>query len=446
MPTDLDRVASRLQCPRCGGPHLVAAKPGRFFRATPGLKCSACDARFPCEDGVLVLSGPDEHPDIAREREAALATERNAALGGIDESFDDLARAEGPLKEALLALPFGDGSRYYEGPGYFANVRSSVGGFTFVLQNLGIAPGERLLDLGADMTWSTSQFARRGLDCTAVDINHHLRVAHLFERNYGLSYDLVQGDMTALPFRDATFDIVVGLDALHHATRLDALAVNIARMLKPGGRLGLVEPYCQTEADKEAFGRAQIEAGISEHVYLLEEWHRALALAGLVVRNHRIAESFAAIYEKPRGPVSPRAEERTSRDDLVAGFYEGHLTVLMPPPAVMRPGETVDVLLRIENRSPHVWCTNSHFLVRASYHLHRAGDAGSAPEGGLVSWDNPRTPLPAEIAPGDAVRMALKLTAPRERGAYVAEIDLLQEYIGWFSPRVESPRVRFTVV
>lgn len=442
------RLASRLQCPRCKT-SIWRIEDDHRARA---LACRTCGSRYPCENGVLIMTAGCEDPEIAREREAALRTERDPALGGINESFDDLSRAEGPLKDAMLALPYGDGSRYYQEPGYFTNVRSSVSGFNFVLQNVGAKPGEQLLDLGADVTWSTSHFARRGLECTAVDINHHLPVAHLFQRHYGVSYDLVQADMTTAPFNDAAFDIVIGIDALHHSNRLDALAANIARILEPGGRLGFVEPYCRTEADKEAFGRAQIGAGISEHVYLLEEWHRALALAGLVVRSHRVAESFAAVYEKP---LAMTPEMHASGDDLFAGFYDGCLTVLLDPPSVVRPGEVVDVLLRVENRGRHTWCTNSHFLVRASYHLYRAGGAGAAggtggagtDTGDLVSWDNPRTALPMEIAPGDAITMAMKVTAPEASGDYVAEIDLLQEYLSWFSPRgIESPRMRFRVV
>jgi len=109
----------------------------------------------------------------------------------------------------------------------------------------------------------------------------------------------------------------------------------------------------------------------------------------------------------------------------------------------------------VENRSRHTWCTNSHFLVRLTYHLYSAGlprasaDDGTSAQAGveLVSWDNPRTALPAEIAPGDAVTMALQVTAPQVSGDYVAEIDLLQEYISWFAEKGTQPRrVRFAVV
>jgi hypothetical protein len=65
--------------------------------------------------------------------------------------------------------------------------------------------------------------------------------------------------------------------SLHHSAPIGEVAANVARMLRPGGRIGLIEPYCADEAAKESFGRAQIEAGIGEQTYLLREWHEAFA-------------------------------------------------------------------------------------------------------------------------------------------------------------------------
>ncbi len=419
-----------------------------------GLTCRACGAHLPCDRGVLVIREGREQPDIARERAAALATERDPALGGIDDSFDDLANAEGPLKEALLALPFGDGSRYYEEPGYFLNVRTSVEAFSFVLRHLQSAPGERLLDLGADLTWFTALLAGRGLECTAVDINHHLTTARLFERRYNVSYDLVEADMTAVPFRDSTFDLIIGINALHHSNDLQALAANIARMLAPGGRLGLVEPYCQAESDKDTFGRAQIAAGISEHVYTLDEWHRAFATAGLVAQTHRVADSFAAVYAKPPHGAAPTSGSRPCSDDLFDGFYGASLTVALEPPSQLQPDEVVEVKVRVENRGRHTWCANTRYMVALSYHLYRPGPGGESAEtpGGkeaweLLSWDNPRTPLPTEMAPGAVTTITMPIKAPQARGNYLAEIDLVQEYVSWFATNGSEPlRIRFAVV
>ena len=69
---------------------------------------------------VLDLTGTFDEPSIVREQDAAYRTERDPSLGGINERFSDLAAVDGPLKDAILALPHGDGSRYYREPGYFS--------------------------------------------------------------------------------------------------------------------------------------------------------------------------------------------------------------------------------------------------------------------------------------------------------------------------------------
>ena len=107
--------------------------------------------------------------------------------------------------------------------------------------------------------------------------------------------------MSRASFRAGTFDIVLGIASLHHAAHLDEAVGNIARMLRPGGRLGFIEPYCADLEAKAAFGRTQIEAGIDEQTYMLTEWHTALLKAGLRARTFRIADSFAAVYERAPG-------------------------------------------------------------------------------------------------------------------------------------------------
>lgn len=65
-----------------------------------------------------------------------------------------------------------------------------------------------------------------------------------------IALDLIQApwndlvaDAQVLPFRDATFDAVLGVDFIHHlSTPLEFLR-EVARVLKPGGELRVVEPW-----------------------------------------------------------------------------------------------------------------------------------------------------------------------------------------------------------
>ena len=47
----------------------------------------------------------------------------------------------------------------------------------------------------------------------------------------------VRGDLAALPFGEARFDVVISGLALGHAANLEACVAGIARVLRPGGRL-----------------------------------------------------------------------------------------------------------------------------------------------------------------------------------------------------------------
>src|SRR5678816_881117 len=89
------------------------------------------------------------------------------------------------------------------------------------------------------------------------------------------------------------------------------------------------------------------------------------------------------------------------------------------------------VPVKIENSSHVVWCSASHFMIRASYHLYRCVDGREE----LVSFDNVRTPLPQPLAPGQETTIAMEITAIDEPGDYVVEVDMLHEFVSWFAER-----------
>lgn len=391
--------------------------------ADDGLVCDHCDRTYPIRDHVLLVDAPAERAEVLAERAAVASTERDAGLGGINDTFDDLAHAEGPLRDALLALPDGNDSRYYREPGYFLNVRNSRRGFRFVCDRLDTTPGQRLLDIGADLTWSTSHFARQGLRCVALDVNHHLSVGALFQAGHGTSYDMVRADMHAPVFRDACFDVVVAFNALHHGGDLDRLAANLARVLMPGGRLAAVEPYCVDEAQKEAFGRAQIDAGINEHTYLVDEWHDAFTRAGLVLEEVMLADACCMIYRRPGEADAPPGQKT-----MLEGAYAGGLVVRASSPST--DGATLDVQVDITNAGNATWCSEGAGPVYASYHLARRGGDGAT----MVSFDNRRTPIP-DVRPGTTTRAVIVVDVPAGPGEYLVSLDLVHEGLCWFAQK-----------
>jgi SAM-dependent methyltransferase len=91
----------------------------------------------------------------------------------------------------------------------------------------------RMLEVGS----GTGAFAARvalelGSDVTAVDVSPRM-VA--LARGRGVSARV--GDVQGLPFGDGEFDCVAALWVLHHVGDLDRGLCEVARVLRPGGRL-----------------------------------------------------------------------------------------------------------------------------------------------------------------------------------------------------------------
>lgn len=101
-------------------------------------------------------------------------------------------------------------------------------------------PGERVLDVATGTGWTSRLVARRGAQVTGVDIAADLiaaaRAAAEAER---LPIDYHVGDAEALPFDDASFDAVVSTVGVMFVSRPEDAARELARVVKPGGRLAL---------------------------------------------------------------------------------------------------------------------------------------------------------------------------------------------------------------
>jgi ubiquinone/menaquinone biosynthesis methyltransferase len=103
--------------------------------------------------------------------------------------------------------------------------------------------GERALDLASGTGDIAFAVAARGAKAIGLDITHRmLQLAHL-RQGYGgrarsaAHVEFITGDMTSLPFISASFDLVTTGYGLRNVPDLNAAIDEIARVLKPGGRL-----------------------------------------------------------------------------------------------------------------------------------------------------------------------------------------------------------------
>ncbi|MBU1309611.1 bifunctional demethylmenaquinone methyltransferase/2-methoxy-6-polyprenyl-1,4-benzoquinol methylase UbiE [Rheinheimera muenzenbergensis] len=117
----------------------------------------------------------------------------------------------------------------------------------FTIDCSGVRPGQQVLDLAGGTGDITALFSKRVGPTGKVvlaDINASmLSVGRDKLRDLGLvnNIDYVQANAEALPFADASFDIVSIGFGLRNVTDKDAALRSIFRVLKPGGRLLVLE-------------------------------------------------------------------------------------------------------------------------------------------------------------------------------------------------------------
>ncbi len=101
--------------------------------------------------------------------------------------------------------------------------------------------GPRVLEVSFGTGWLLTQYAAR-YDTAGLDLNPTLiAVAQRNLARAGVRAELRQGTVEALPYPDATFDTVVNTMAFTGYPDAAKAAAEFARVLKPGGRLVLID-------------------------------------------------------------------------------------------------------------------------------------------------------------------------------------------------------------
>ena len=171
--------------------------------------------------------------------------------------------------------------------------------------------GRLLVDCGA----GTGRFVQEaGRFCTAVAVDDHDESLEIARRHLG-DHAVRRGSCTALPFADASADIVTALDVIEHIEDDRRAVAEMLRILKPGGTMVITVP---------AFQALWSDWDVALHHfrrYRRPALRALLAEAGLeVVRCDYInvlafpavwaLRKWRTLFPQPPGAGGPRAEER----------------------------------------------------------------------------------------------------------------------------------------
>jgi SAM-dependent methyltransferase len=101
--------------------------------------------------------------------------------------------------------------------------------------------GKDVLEIGSGTGVHARLLADAGANVTAVDLTP--TAVDLTRRRLelaGLTADVREADAEALPFADGSFDFVWSWGVIHHSQSTDRVIAEIARVLRPGGRLAFM--------------------------------------------------------------------------------------------------------------------------------------------------------------------------------------------------------------
>jgi ubiquinone/menaquinone biosynthesis C-methylase UbiE len=107
-------------------------------------------------------------------------------------------------------------------------------------ERLLVVPGYRLLDVGCGSGQLALIAAKDGLEATGVDIASNLvERARARAQAEGLRARFEEADAEALPFEDASFDVVASLIGAMFAPRPELVAKELLRVCTPGGTIAM---------------------------------------------------------------------------------------------------------------------------------------------------------------------------------------------------------------
>lgn len=189
----------------------------------------------------------------------------------------------------------------------------------------------RVLDLGAGNGWLSYRIALEGHRAVALDIRNDtvdgLGAAAPLVRECPDRIACMVAPFEAIPLERASIDLAVFNASLHYATELGAVLEEAARVVRPGGRIVIMDsPFYAREADgaamvaeKRQFARRQFgeraEALMAlAFIEFLTRERLAEAAPELAWRRHRVR--YPPSYELRPLRATLTGKRRPSRFDL----------------------------------------------------------------------------------------------------------------------------------
>ena len=195
-----------------------------------------------------------------------------------------------------------------------------------------LAVGKRVLEAGCGTGLVLSRLAQVASSAHGFDLS-----SGMVQRAQARGLSVALGSVTAVPFRDESFDLVCSFKVLAHVPNITEALRELARVTRPGGMLALefYNPWSLRYAAKRIAGPGQISEGRTEaDVYT--RWDTPFTIPKLLppnlelidYRGVRVVTPAAFVHKVPGVRAAFGAAERASvRSPL--RYFAGFLVALL---------------------------------------------------------------------------------------------------------------------
>jgi SAM-dependent methyltransferase len=322
-------------------------------------------------------------------------------------------------------------------------------------------PDDLVLDFAAGTCWATELLGRLGVRTVSIDLSVEMmrrgrqRLAADSRLVFRDQAGFVAARGQALPFANGSFDGVLCLNALHHLPSYAAALREIHRVLKPGGRAAFSEPGTAHAVQALSQFRMREERIVEKSVSLPLVRRLAMEAGFSRMRVVPLRSSSAYAFEYAAAPADDLALQHMWDETVRLSPGEHARFVLHkgddPAPDTHLPADQLLGRLRAQIDLARVCPTvGSGLAFTDSLRITNTGSvtwkARGRRFGGQVTCglkicdatgnvlreDLGRTPLPGDVAPGQAIDIEITVPAALPPGDYRLKYDMVVEGVTWF--------------
>jgi ubiquinone/menaquinone biosynthesis C-methylase UbiE len=203
-----------------------------------------------------------------------------------------------------------------------------------ILDLTGATPSTRIFEVGIGTGRISAPLIARGLNVTGLDLSREMMgklqgkfVGQVDTRSVSNMLRLVQGDASALPFPDSTFDVELAVHVFHLIAQWRQAIRELKRVLRPGGTL---------------LSNGHLRDPNSANVILRDKWHVLVEARG----------------QRWQRPGAPNGDEVTAEFESLGASVE-HVEVTRSMGAMLPRQEIADIANRIHSDT---WAVSDEVL------------------------------------------------------------------------------------